>query len=48
MAGRKKGRVWAASEVMAELDDLDRRIQATMSADVLLVPDLVGVPGDAR
>ena len=30
VTGRKKDRVWAASEVMAELDDLDRRIQAAM------------------
>lgn len=30
VTGRKKNRVWAASEVMAELDDLDRRIQAAM------------------
>lgn len=30
ITGRKKDRVWAASEVMAELDDLDRRIQAAM------------------
>lgn len=30
ITGRKKNRVWAASEVMAELDDLDRRIQAAM------------------
>jgi len=33
LTGRKKNRVWAASEVMAELDDLDRRIQSTMKAD---------------
>lgn len=32
ITGRKKDRVWAASEVMAELDDLDRRIQAAMHA----------------
>lgn len=31
ITGREKDRVWAASEVMAELDDLDRRIQAAMS-----------------
>ncbi|WP_227468119.1 Fic family protein [Microbacterium sp. YJN-G] len=31
ITGRKKDRVWAASEVMAELDDLDRRIQAAMN-----------------
>lgn len=30
ITGRKKDRVWAASEVMAELDDLDRRIQTAM------------------
>ena len=30
ITGRKKDRVWAASEVMAELDDLDRRIQSAM------------------
>jgi len=30
ITGRKRDRVWAASEVMAELDDLDRRIQAAM------------------
>ncbi|MGO2683556.1 MAG: Fic family protein [Microbacterium sp.] len=30
VTGRKKNRVWAASDVMAELDDLDRRIQAAM------------------
>ncbi|SDS54692.1 Fic family protein [Microterricola viridarii] len=30
ITGRKKNRVWAASEVLAELDDLDRRIQAAM------------------
>lgn len=30
ITGRKKDRVWAASEVMAEFDDLDRRIQAAM------------------
>ena len=30
VTGRKKNRVWAASEVLAELDDLDRRIQASM------------------
>lgn len=30
ITGRKKNRVWAAVEVMAELDDLDRRIQHTM------------------
>lgn len=30
VTGRKKDRVWAAAEVMAELDDLDRRIQTAM------------------
>lgn len=30
ITGRKRHRVWVASEVMAELDDLDRRIQAAM------------------
>jgi Fic family protein len=30
ITGRKKNRVWAASEALAELDDLDRRIQAAM------------------
>jgi Fic family protein len=30
ITGRKRNRVWAASEVLAELDDLDRRIQASM------------------
>jgi Fic family protein len=33
ITGRKKNRVWAASEVMAELDDLDRRIQEAMKQD---------------
>ncbi len=33
ITGRKKDRVWVASEVMAELDDLDRRIQASMHAE---------------
>ncbi|WP_166786662.1 MULTISPECIES: Fic family protein [unclassified Cryobacterium] len=32
ITGRKKNRVWAASEALAELDDLDRRIQAAMMA----------------
>ncbi len=32
ITGRKKDRVWAASEVLAELDDLDRRIQDAMKA----------------
>lgn len=30
ITGRKRDRVWAASDLMAELDDLDRRIQAGM------------------
>lgn len=30
ITGRKRDRVWAASEVLAELDDLDRRIAAAM------------------
>ena len=30
ITGRKKDRVWAASEVLAELDELDRRIQDLM------------------
>lgn len=30
ITGRKKNRVWAASGALAELDDLDRRIQAAM------------------
>ncbi|WP_349903420.1 Fic family protein [Parafrigoribacterium humi] len=30
ITGRKKNRVWAASEALAELDELDRRIQAAM------------------
>ena len=33
ITGRKKDRVWAASEVLAELDDLDRRIQDAMKAE---------------
>lgn len=33
VTGRKKDRVWAASEVLAELDDLDRRIQDAMNAE---------------
>ncbi|GGH41986.1 Fic family protein [Microbacterium album] len=32
ITGRKKDRVWAASEVIAELDDLDRRVQDAMRA----------------
>lgn len=31
ITGRKRDRVWAAAEVIAELDDLDRRIQDAMS-----------------
>ncbi|CBT77524.1 MULTISPECIES: Fic family protein [Glutamicibacter] len=34
ITGRKKARVWAAAEVMAELDDLDRRIQQDMRAEL--------------
>ena len=34
ITGRKKDRVWAAAEVMAELDDLDRRIQQDMRAEL--------------
>ena len=30
ITGRKRDRAWAAGEVLAELDDLDRRIQAAM------------------
>lgn len=30
ITGRKRDRVWAASELLAELDDLDRRIQIAM------------------
>lgn len=30
ITGRKRDRVWAASELLAELDDLDRHIQAAM------------------
>jgi Fic family protein len=33
ITGRKKDRVWAASDVLAELDDLDRRIQGAMKAE---------------
>lgn len=33
ITGRKKDRVWAASEVFAELDDLDHRIQDAMKAE---------------
>ncbi|MDT0158261.1 Fic family protein [Microbacterium sp. ARD32] len=32
ITGRKRDRVWVASELLAELDDLDRRIQAAMTA----------------
>lgn len=31
ITGRKRDRVWAAAELLAELDDLDRRIQASMA-----------------
>jgi len=31
ITGQKRNRVWAASEALAELDDLDRRIQAAMA-----------------
>lgn len=31
ITGRKRDRVWAAIDLMAELDDLDRRIAAAMS-----------------
>lgn len=31
ITGRRLGRVWVASELLAELDDLDRRIQSTMN-----------------
>ncbi len=31
ITGRKRDRVWVAAELVAELDDLDRRIQAAMS-----------------
>ncbi len=33
ITGRKKDRVWAASDVLAELDDLDRRIQDAMKSE---------------
>lgn len=33
ITGRKKDRVWAAAEVIAELDELDRRIRDAMDAD---------------
>lgn len=32
ITGRKRNRVWVASDLLAELDDLDRRIQAAMRA----------------
>ncbi|MBM3714259.1 MAG: hypothetical protein FJW64_00745 [Actinobacteria bacterium] len=32
ITGRKRDRVWVASELLAELDDLDRRIQVAMTA----------------
>lgn len=32
ITGRKRDRVWVAAELLAELDDLDRRIQAAMAA----------------
>ncbi|MCK3770933.1 Fic family protein [Microbacterium aerolatum] len=32
ITGRKRDRVWVAAELLAELDDLDRRIQAVMLA----------------
>jgi Fic family protein len=31
ITGRKRDRVWVAAELLAELDDLDRRIQAEMA-----------------
>lgn len=31
ITGRKRDRVWVAAELLAELDDLDRRIQAAMT-----------------
>ena len=31
ITGRKRDRVWVAAELLAELDDLDRRIQAAMA-----------------
>ena len=30
ITGRKRDRVWVANDLLAELDDLDRRIQAAM------------------
>ncbi len=32
ITGRKRDRVWVAAELLAELDDLDRRIQAAMAS----------------
>lgn len=32
ITGRKRDRVWVAAEMLAELDDLDRRIQAEMNS----------------
>lgn len=32
ITGRKRDRVWVAAELLAELDDLDRRIQTAMAA----------------
>lgn len=32
ITGRKRDRVWVASELLAELDDLDRRIHVAMTA----------------
>ncbi|WP_290802897.1 hypothetical protein [Herbiconiux sp.] len=31
ITGRKRDRVWMAAELLAELDDLDRRIQQAMA-----------------
>lgn len=31
ITGRKRDRVWVAAELLAELDDLDRRIQREMT-----------------
>jgi DNA-binding transcriptional ArsR family regulator len=33
ITGRKRDRVWAATDALAELDDLDRRIQRRMLED---------------
>ncbi|GAB3766789.1 hypothetical protein GCM10028864_63540 [Microlunatus parietis] len=30
ITGRKRDRIWAASDLLAELEDLDRRIQESM------------------